>query len=208
LFNLLTATGTALAATGVAIVVAGSASSAVDHEACRPDGLYKTPGVTTPYCAAYDSNGRELLGTGHGRRVIGYFTGWRTGKDGTPSYLASNIPWTKVTHINYAFAHVDGANKISIGTPTACQQRRDQHDLARGVRRRDGPGLFVHWPLQPAQQVQEAKSEREDSDQRRWMGGDRRLLRRRGRAPGLGRLLPHDHDVVEHGEHQRHQHIR
>lgn len=119
LFNLLTAAVTALAATGVAIVVAGSASSAVDHEACRPDGLYKTPGVTTPYCNAYDTNGRELLGAGHGRRVIGYFTSWRTGKDGTPSYLAHNIPWTKVTHINYAFAHVDSANKISIGTPTA-----------------------------------------------------------------------------------------
>src|SRR6188474_1171089 len=90
----------------IAVVCAGlagvpGADAQTDHEACRPDGLYKTPGVTTPYCAAYDSNGRELLGTGHGRRVIGYFTGWRTGKDGTPSYLASNIPWTKVTHINY-----------------------------------------------------------------------------------------------------------
>ncbi|CAM5330172.1 hypothetical protein SXANM310S_04856 [Streptomyces xanthochromogenes] len=42
------------------------------------------------------------MGADHQRRVIGYFTGWRTGTDGTPAYLASDIPWDKVTHINYA----------------------------------------------------------------------------------------------------------
>ncbi|MDT0470349.1 glycosyl hydrolase family 18 protein, partial [Streptomyces gibsoniae] len=26
-----------------------------------------------------------------------------------------NIPWTKVTHLNYAFAHVDSSNKLSVG---------------------------------------------------------------------------------------------
>ncbi|CAM5501034.1 hypothetical protein SGLAM104S_02133 [Streptomyces glaucescens] len=56
------------------------------------------------------------MGADHQRRVIGYFTGWRTGKDGTPAYLASDIPWDKVTHLNYAFAHIDGGNKISVGT--------------------------------------------------------------------------------------------
>jgi len=119
LLNLVTATVTGLAATGIAVAVAGSAVSAVDHETCRPDGLYRTPNVAAAYCAAYDSNGRELLGAGHGRRVIGYFTGWRHGKNNQPSYLVSNIPWTKVTHINYAFAHVDDAFRISVGTPTA-----------------------------------------------------------------------------------------
>jgi chitinase len=94
LVNLITAALTAIAAAGVAIAVAGTAASAVDHETCRPDGLYRTPGVATPYCHAYDSNGRELMGTGHARRVIGYFTSWRHGKDGRPSYLAGNIPPT------------------------------------------------------------------------------------------------------------------
>lgn len=119
LVSLAVAAMTGLAATAFAVAMAGPANSAVDQETCRPDGLYRTPGVTVPYCDVYDSNGREAMGAGHPRRVIGYFTSWRTGKNGAPSYLANNIPWTKVTHINYAFAHVDGANKISIGTPTA-----------------------------------------------------------------------------------------
>ncbi|TYK47008.1 glycosyl hydrolase family 18 protein [Actinomadura decatromicini] len=82
---------------------------------CRPDGLYQTPGVTPPYCDAYDNDGREKMGDGHPRRAIGYFTSWRTGKNGAPRYLASDIPWDKVTHINYAFAHIDGQNKVSVG---------------------------------------------------------------------------------------------
>ncbi|MBX9398922.1 chitinase C-terminal domain-containing protein [Streptomyces sp. TRM72054] len=101
------------------LVLAGlpaTVSHAADQESCRPDGLYRTPGVDVPYCSVYDSAGREKMGADHQRRVIGYFTGWRTGKDGTPAYLASDIPWDKVTHINYAFAHVDGGNKLSVGT--------------------------------------------------------------------------------------------
>lgn len=89
------------------------------HAACRPDGLYQTPGLDVPYCSVYDNNGREKLGVDHGRRIIGYFTSWRTGKNGQPAYLAHQIPWGKLTHINYAFAHVDGNNKVSIGNPQA-----------------------------------------------------------------------------------------
>ncbi|MET9347416.1 chitinase C-terminal domain-containing protein [Streptomyces termitum] len=96
--------------------LAGGVSYAADNESCRPDGLYKTPGVDVPYCSVYDAEGREKMGADHQRRVIGYFTGWRTGKNGEPSYLAKDIPWEKITHINYAFAHVDGANKLSVGT--------------------------------------------------------------------------------------------
>lgn len=81
---------------------------------CRPDGMTITTGVNAPYCQIYDSNGREKLGAVK-RRVIGYFTSWRTGKDGSPAYLANNIPWDKLTHINFAFAHVDASNRISIG---------------------------------------------------------------------------------------------
>ncbi|OZV77151.1 chitinase [Micromonospora echinospora] len=102
------------------VAVAGQASSAeVDHAQCRPDGLYRTPGVTVPYCDVYDTEGREVMGADHKRRIIGYFTSWRTGKNGAPAYLANQIPWNKITHINYAFAHVDAANKISVGAPTA-----------------------------------------------------------------------------------------
>ncbi|GAA5216743.1 chitinase C-terminal domain-containing protein [Streptomyces thinghirensis] len=96
-----------------------TASQAADQETCRPDGLYRTPGVDVPYCSVYDSAGREKMGADHPRRVIGYFTSWRTGKDGKPAYLASDIPWDKITHINYAFAHVDGGNKLSVGPDSA-----------------------------------------------------------------------------------------
>lgn len=104
------------------LVLAGlpaTVSHAADQESCRPDGLYRTPGVDVPYCSVYDAAGREEMGADHRRRVIGYFTGWRTGKDGTPAYLAPDIPWDKVTHLNYAFAHVDGGNRISVGTDGA-----------------------------------------------------------------------------------------
>ncbi|OKI98746.1 chitinase [Streptomyces sp. CB01249] len=107
------------AGAGIAALLIGSLaatpSQAADQESCRPDGLYETPGVSVPYCSVYDSEGREKMGADHPRRVIGYFTNWRTGKDGKPAYLASDIPWDKVTHLNYAFAHIDGANKLSVG---------------------------------------------------------------------------------------------
>nr|WP_310597396.1 glycosyl hydrolase family 18 protein [Aeromonas aquatica] len=55
----------------------------------------------------YRADGSECMGDDHARRVIGYFTSWRTGKNGLPAYLVSDIPWDKITHINYAFAGVD-----------------------------------------------------------------------------------------------------
>ena len=100
----------------MACIVEGTpAAPAPDNEACRPDGMYRTPGVDTPYCLVYDTSGREKMGADHPRRVIGYFSGWRTGTNGQPAYLASDIPWSKLTHINYAFAHIDGQNRISVG---------------------------------------------------------------------------------------------
>ncbi|UTA49561.1 glycosyl hydrolase family 18 protein [Simiduia sp. 21SJ11W-1] len=90
---------------------------AVVHEQCRPDGLYKTPGIDVPYCDIYDTDGRELMGSAT-RRVIGYFTSWRTGNNG-PAYLAHQIPWESLTHINYAFAHVNSANEVSVGADSA-----------------------------------------------------------------------------------------
>lgn len=90
-----------------------------DRDACKPEGLYQTPGVNTPYCSIYDADGREDMGADHPRRVIGYFTSWRNGANGQPTYLVDDIPWDKITHINYAFAHVDANNKVSIGDPNA-----------------------------------------------------------------------------------------
>ncbi|WP_368485868.1 glycosyl hydrolase family 18 protein [Pseudoalteromonas sp. SD03] len=86
---------------------------------CQPQGLYQTPGVNTPYCTVYDADGREVMGADHPRRVIGYFTSWRNGANDQPSYLVNDIPWDKITHINYAFAHVDANNKVSIGDPNS-----------------------------------------------------------------------------------------
>lgn len=114
----LAATAAALAGLLVSTLSA-TESHAEDQSACRPDGMYRTPGVDVPYCSVYDAAGREKMGADHQRRVIGYFTSWRTGKDGTPAYLASDIPWDKVTHLNYAFAHIDKANKLSVGADTA-----------------------------------------------------------------------------------------
>ncbi|WP_053715552.1 chitinase C-terminal domain-containing protein [Saccharothrix sp. NRRL B-16348] len=105
----------AVAGLVVAVVSPTPPSAAAAGEECRPDGLYQTPGVAVPYCSTYDTEGRESLGDNHSRRVIGYFTSWRTGRDGAPAYLASDIPWTKVTHLNYAFAHIDAQNRVSVG---------------------------------------------------------------------------------------------
>ncbi|MFJ1935850.1 glycosyl hydrolase family 18 protein [Kitasatospora sp. NPDC088160] len=81
---------------------------------CRPEGMAATPGVNARYCDVYDNSGREWVGNNRTRRTVGYFTGWRSGAKGDPAYLASNIPWSKVTHVNYAFAKVEN-NRISVG---------------------------------------------------------------------------------------------
>ncbi|WP_460915731.1 glycosyl hydrolase family 18 protein [Plantactinospora veratri] len=85
-----------------------------DHAQCRPDGMIPTVGTTTPYCRVYQGDGREWLGQGRDRRVIGYFNGSRTGADGKPYYLVKNMPWSRLTHVNYAFAWIEG-NRISVG---------------------------------------------------------------------------------------------
>ncbi len=94
-------------------------------EQCRPDGMAQTPGVDTPYCDVYGTDGREILPNSLDRRVIGYFTNWRTGKNGAPQYLASDIPWNKLSHINYAFAHVGPDNKVSVNADVAGNSSTD-----------------------------------------------------------------------------------
>src|SRR5579859_3678528 len=100
-------------------MLGGTAPTYAANAGCRPDGLYQTPGVNVPYCLAYDSNGRELLGPGNTRRVIGYFTSWRNGSNGQPAYLVPNIPWSNLTTINFAFAHIDPNNQISVNPNSA-----------------------------------------------------------------------------------------
>jgi GH18 family chitinase/chitodextrinase len=104
-----------------------SAWTLVNHEECRPTGLYAAPGVATPYCDVYDTDGREMMGDDHPRRIIGYFTSWRNGANGQPSFLASDVPWDSITHINYAFAHIDTEYKVSIGDTS------DQTNPATGM---------------------------------------------------------------------------
>lgn len=96
-------------------VTVNVAAVASGHAACRPDGLYATPGLDVPYCTRYDEQGRERMGPDHPRRIIGYFTSWRHGGNGQPQYLVPNIPWQKISHINYAFAHVNAQHQIGIG---------------------------------------------------------------------------------------------
>ncbi len=82
---------------------------------CRPTGLYQTQGINVPYCTQYDADGRELLANNLPRRIIGYFTSWRSGNDQQTQYLVNDIPWEQLTHINYAFAGVRADGTINIG---------------------------------------------------------------------------------------------
>ncbi|MGO2324007.1 chitinase C-terminal domain-containing protein [Vibrio casei] len=82
---------------------------------CHPDGLYQTEGVNVPYCDNYDQEGRELMGADHPRRVIGYFTSWRSGDNDQAAYLVKDIPWEQLTHINYAFVSIGSDGKVNIG---------------------------------------------------------------------------------------------
>ncbi|WP_370949519.1 glycosyl hydrolase family 18 protein [Amycolatopsis sp. cg5] len=87
-------------------------SSGDNQAACRPEGL--SGSSKARYCDVYDTSGAEWVGNDRTRRAVGYFSGWRTGENGNPQYLVNNIPWSKITHLNYAFARVE-SNKISVG---------------------------------------------------------------------------------------------
>ncbi|MEW5248235.1 chitinase C-terminal domain-containing protein [Microbulbifer sp. 2201CG32-9] len=109
----------------------------VSEHPCRPDGLFTTSGTAPNYCAIYTAQGREQMGADLPRRVIGYFTSWRNGANGQPSYLVKDIPWSKVTHINYAFAHIGDDNRLSVGN-TADP---------------DNPATGMTWPAIPGAEM-------------------------------------------------------
>jgi GH18 family chitinase len=119
-------------------IVTPPGTSVANQDSCRPEGLYKTPGVNVPYCTVYDTNGREVMASS--RRVIGYFASWRTGKNGQPPFLVSDIPWGKITHINYAFGHTDVANnyKVSAGDEFAGNSATDMEWPEYGISKADG----------------------------------------------------------------------
>ncbi|GIG56076.1 hypothetical protein Lfu02_04480 [Longispora fulva] len=110
-----------------------------NHPACRPEGMTPTANVATPYCRVYDESGREKLRAGQPRRVVGYFSGWRTGRFGPDQYLPGNIPWSKLSHVNYAFASVDGAGRISVGLDGP-----------------DNPATGMTWPGVPGAEMDES----------------------------------------------------
>jgi chitinase len=67
--------------------------------------------------------------TDHPRRIIGYFTDWRPN-----DFTVHQIPWTKVTHINYAFTKVKanfeiGFSGVNESGKTHAILRTDAEDL-------------------------------------------------------------------------------
>ncbi|WP_261378413.1 glycosyl hydrolase family 18 protein [Paenibacillus agilis] len=111
------------------------------NQACRPAGLYDSGVQGIPYCTVYDSNGREKLPNDSKRRIIGYFTDWRTGTNGKPKYLVNDIPWSNITHINYAFAYIDGSNQVSVGAMSPTNK-----------------AIGMQWPGEPAAAMDPAYS--------------------------------------------------
>jgi|GEM_PF-276095 len=53
-------------------------------------------------------------------RVVGYFAGWAPEEQG---YFVSNIPATRITHINYAFSNVSENGECILGDPAADVER-------------------------------------------------------------------------------------
>nr|WP_232328519.1 glycosyl hydrolase family 18 protein [Kibdelosporangium sp. MJ126-NF4]CEL23050.1 Chitodextrinase precursor [Kibdelosporangium sp. MJ126-NF4] len=148
----------------VATVVVGAPIASAANEQCRPDGLYRpATTVDVPYCQQYDTAGREKLAGDRTRRSIGYFTSWRTGKNGAPAYLAHNIPWDKITHINYAFAHIGTDNKISVGANSP-----------------DNPSTGMEWPGVPGAEMDPALS---------YKGHFNQLTKYKKQHPGVKTLI-------------------
>ncbi|MEZ8143365.1 chitinase [Enterovibrio norvegicus FF-454] len=101
---------------------------------CRPEGLYQTAGLNVPYCTIYDADGREDMGVDHPRRIIGYFTSWRSGDDPQASYLVNDIPWEQLTHINYAFVSIGSDGNVNIG---------DVNDPTNAAVGKEWPGVEI-----------------------------------------------------------------
>ena len=71
--------------------------------------------TTNAVAVSTDSNVQE-------RKIITYFSEWAYKNDVVDNYTADRLPWDKLTHINYAFAHVGEDNKIAIGDVAAATE--------------------------------------------------------------------------------------
>ncbi|MGL5353203.1 MAG: glycosyl hydrolase family 18 protein, partial [Clostridium sp.] len=57
------------------------------------------------------------------RKFVSYFTEWAYKNEQNQYYTVDRMPWDKMTHINYAFAHVDPVtNKIALGDKVAATE--------------------------------------------------------------------------------------
>ena len=57
------------------------------------------------------------------RKVVAYFPEWGYANENRDYYTVDRMPWDKMTHINYAFAHVGTDNKIAIGSKEAALEK-------------------------------------------------------------------------------------
>ncbi|SDM32577.1 glycosyl hydrolase family 18 protein [Paenibacillus jilunlii] len=58
----------------------------------------------------------------HPRKIVAYFPEWGD-QENKGFYTVSKIPWSKITHINYAFAKVNAQNKIDFMDRTAAIEK-------------------------------------------------------------------------------------
>ncbi|MGL4773414.1 MAG: glycosyl hydrolase family 18 protein [Clostridium sp.] len=57
------------------------------------------------------------------RKFVAYFTEWAYKNEQNHYYTVDMMPWDKMTHVNYAFAHVDPkTNKIALGDKAAATE--------------------------------------------------------------------------------------
>ncbi len=87
----------------------------INHDKCKPEGMFSPQGEKAPYCFLYDADGREKMGKDHPRRVVGFFSSWRDSGNPQTTFLVNKIPWDVVTHIHYAFAGINESHQITVG---------------------------------------------------------------------------------------------
>ena len=97
----------------VSVTASGDTGGGADAT-CRPDGLYVSPAPRQAYRRCIMTPQAAKMGADHPRRIIGYFHQLAHRQDGSPAYLASQIPWNKGHPSTTAFAHLEN-NQLSVG---------------------------------------------------------------------------------------------
>ncbi|SHJ29581.1 Chitinase, GH18 family [Clostridium cavendishii DSM 21758] len=83
---------------------------------------------TNAFAAQNTSQTKDSLSTQESkkvdRNVIAYFPEWAFKQDSHKNYTVDKMPWSKLTHINYAFANVNqSTNKIDFGDKEAAIEK-------------------------------------------------------------------------------------